>query len=68
MARQDTMDQTKWRVQVKLDGRVTHESLFSERQKAEDYFSSLFIEGSVKEIQVRFAGKSRFVLYDSSPM
>ena len=61
MARADTIRESRWRVQVFSPlGEVTHESTFKSLERAEEYYGTVAIAKSVKRLEVRAEGASRF--------
>jgi hypothetical protein len=61
MSRADTIAQARWRVQVlSPEGTITHESSFKVWDPAQDYYNTLHIVGSLKRLQVREEGETRF--------
>jgi hypothetical protein len=69
MPRADTIAKEKWRVQVKarkgMAVVVTHEGIFGDEKLARDYFDALDEAAlGLVELQVRYAGKSRYKVED----
>jgi len=61
MTRAHSIAQPRWRVQVFSPlGEVTHGAQFKSLALAEDYYTAIYIDKSVKRLEVRAAGASRF--------
>ncbi len=63
MSRADTIQEDRWRVQVRGGAHglvVSHESPFTTLVSAENYYDTLHVPGSSKRLQLREAGAERF--------
>lgn len=58
--REEQMRRPAWRVTVRIDSTVTHQSLFKSADEATFYYDAVHIPLHEKRLEIRRAGMARF--------